>query len=978
MQKEIKEIFCKYKPLILGIIICSLSLAILSPYMASKHEVYRDIILENVGVNGTNKSGEIFSFWVSMLLGIIAIIVSIKVLNSKGVSNKTNKQTLKFDLIGFGVFVFPIFSLLIIKQEINFFYLLLGIVYNLFYVFIKNKNIKRNKILILIIVIYFFSMMIKAISDKLVKSHEIVSQDGIYLITIFLIIVVIYFLKKENFKHINKIILILQIPLPLMMLTYFTNKYFLKDKLYIIPFSKRYMLLVLFIMICLIISNIIQYRKKKTQKENKKLVMLSTIILIFLMHYYVAPKFLHYGDFWHWGEEILPWHQLVTQKMRLYKDFSGTSGLYGIILGFFQNIIFHGTDISYLPSLAVTNIFWMLLVGIFCYFLIKDDFILVIALVISLTQYDRAHMLMLSLIILINNGLINKRIQWLQSYILLSILSVFYYPINGVAVILGAGPFACVQLYLICKEKINYKVLYSKLFWGLNIALIYPIVWTVKYGIGLVRMIFLLSSQARLADGIVAYGHSSSPEWFMRFIIDQNFRDKLWYIFLYTVIISVVLLFIYFFTLYMIQEKKLLEKVKRPEFLMLSFGCIAIPINYTLTTLRMDSTYLFARTINIIVIFIILDLLIYLYNYGDKILSRNSRIIGISICMIIAIIVQEKATFQKEYMISFGNEIKNINNSYKIEEMKYINGEQEGIPRLGAGFMKEDSIEILKTYKNMIEKTVKENERFWPLTARETLSIFNYKTPTKIDSPYLTKSLKATRENLNSMIEKPIFITNIWNYGTYYSFRWIIDNGYIMHKENNLEFWIRPDRYQEVYGDIENAQKKMLDEYPAQDLSKIPYSLGNSMKTLNKIFINKKEINLNKLKIETNQIENLGNGRLKILDDKDPFIILNLSEVIKGKDYDFLYVEIKSNYKKDKERRVQIFWESEKLGVSENRSIWFIDKNGKLLIPMGMHPAWTFSNIIKIRIDFNEVVPETEIQINKIELMKLDINRKED
>jgi len=152
-----------------------------------------------------------------------------------------------------------------------------------------------------------------------------------------------------------------------------------------------------------------------------------------------------------------------------------------------------------------------------------------------------------------------------------------------------------------------------------------------------------------------------------------------------------------------------------------------------------------------------------------------------------------------------------------------------------------------------------------------------------------------------------------------------------MHKENNLEFWIRPDRYQEVYGDIENAQKKMLDEYPAQDLSKIPYSLGNSMKTLNKIFINKKEINLNKLKIETNQIENLGNGRLKILDDKDPFIILNLSEVIKGKDYDFLYVEIKSN-----------------------------------------------SNIIKIRIDFNEVVPETEIQINKIELMKLDINRKED
>ena len=42
--------------------------------------------------------------------------------------------------------------------------------------------------------------------------------------------------------------------------------------------------------------------------------MLSTIIIIFIFHYYIEPRYIHYGDFWHWGEEVLPWDQLINKK----------------------------------------------------------------------------------------------------------------------------------------------------------------------------------------------------------------------------------------------------------------------------------------------------------------------------------------------------------------------------------------------------------------------------------------------------------------------------------------------------------------------------------------------------------------------------------------------------------------------------------------------------------------------------------------
>ena len=709
--------------------------------------------------------------------------------------------------------------------------------------------------------------------------------------------------------------------------------------------------------------NIFQYKKKIKKLKNQKnvqLVMLTTVIIIFLVRHYVVPMYIHYGDFWHFGENVLPWDQLINKHQILYKEYSGTSGLYGLVFGFFQNTIFHGITLSYLPTVALTNLFWFLLFATLCYYQVKD-FSLIISLLVTVPGYNRVYLMLVSILILMNIKLIKRRIVWLQIYLILSIVSIFYYPLIGVGIMLGGVPFVFVQLYLIFKEKRNYQELKLKVFWILNFILFLMGEIFFKYGLGLIKTIKTFSSQTVLGDGLMAYGNPNIPSWFMNYISNINIKRELWCIFLFTVIILVVLIYIFLLLLNLFQRKSILDKLKSPSFFILSSSCMIILISYTYFVIRMDPvSNLFERTTSIIVIFLGIILPIYLYRYGRNLFNRSIQIFFISLCITVVILVQEKTTFGntfKEQRQEFGQEIKNINKIYEIEDLEYVDGEKIGILKLGKGFMPKSTIDFLVSYKDIMNKLNfnTETEYFWPVLSRELISIFNTKVPTKFDSPYLTKDLKS---------ELP--------YYSYYTFRWMTDNSYVPYNG----FWISPERYEKVFGNVNEAKKTMINSYPMLEMKKMPYSFGNSMDTLNNIFINKKELNPRKIKIETNQgiVEN---NKVKITRNENVSIIITLPEKIQGSYYDFIYLELERECKKENKNIIQFFWEAENLEMSENRSVSLIDVNGKMLIPIGMHPSWIYSNnITKLKLNFMNLNPNTEIKIKKIDFMKLDRTRK--
>ena len=971
MKKEIKNILKTFHPLIFGVLVMAISIEVLSLFTDLKYQVFDDMILKGTAETGAKTSWELTVFWVSLLLGIFSIVIFSFI--KKKELNKKFKENIKLDLVGYGIFIIPIFLFLILTQAISFFYFIMALIYILLSLLIEEKE-KRYKSLILLILIYFSTLSLKALTDKLIKKVEIIPHDSIYLMTLLLFIIIFYYLKKNSFKNLDKLILYFQFPLPLILLTYFTNKYEYNNEFIKIAFSRRYKAVIIFFIVYFTIINLVEYKNKiKNLKKTTPLITLSTVILIFIIHFYVEPKFVHYGDFWHWGEESIIWHQIFEKKLILFDEYMGTTGLFPMLLGLIQYILFKGSSLSYLPSLAITNIIWMSIIGTAIYFLIKTDFVLFIALFLVFPQYNRTHMLMLSLFVLSNSELIKQRIQWIQIYGLLSILSVFYYPINGVAVVLGGAGFSLIQIYFAIKEKEYLKTFKSKLFWFWNIVLILPVIFSLKNSLKLIKIISLLSSSSVLADGRA--GKFIAEDWFMKYIINQNLKDNIWNIFVLLLIASPILISMYFLCIYLLKKGNILEKIKKPEFFILTFSIIAVSINCTYSVMRINRNVDFYRNGPIIIIFMTI-MIIFLYKYGNRYISHNAKIMFISICILIGNISAEQMT--KFDVISFGREYKNIKKSYKVDNnFEYVNGGELDISKLGIGFLEKNALEKLTIHKEILNKIVYKDERVWFMYDREMQKIFDLKSPTRMDSPFLTTSLKSTEANLAVMKELPIYMTDL-KVGRYYTYRWAIDNKYALIDYKGTQFWIRPDRYKEIFGDIEKAEQYLIDNFPKQNLDYIAFSLGNSMKSLKKLMKDSKEYDTASLQIEGEGIEFLTQKKVKIKDTNNSYIDIVLPEIVNGNKYDFLYLELSSDYQINKNQRIQILWETDKYPMKENISIVLEDKNGKLLIPMGSHPAWLYSDVTKIRLAFGNVKTDTIIEILKIEFMQLDRERKGD
>ena len=971
MKKEIKNILKTFHPLIFGVLVMAISIEVLSLFTDLKYQVFDDMILKGTAETGAKTSWELTVFWVSLLLGIFSIVIFSFI--KKKELNKKFKENIKLDLVGYGIFIIPIFLFLILTQAISFFYFIMALIYILLSLFIEEKE-KRYKSLILLILIYFSTLSLKALTDKLIKKVEIIPHDSIYLMTLLLFIIIFYYLKKNSFKNLDKLILYFQFPLPLILLTYFTNKYEYNNEFIKIAFSRRYKAVIIFFIVYFTIINLVEYKNKiKNLKKTTPLITLSTVILIFIIHFYVEPKFVHYGDFWHWGEESIIWHQIFEKKLILFDEYMGTTGLFPMLLGLIQYILFKGSSLSYLPSLAITNIIWMSIIGTAIYFLIKTDFVLFIALFLVFPQYNRTHMLMLSLFVLSNSELIKQRIQWIQIYGLLSILSVFYYPINGVAVVLGGAGFSLIQIYFAIKEKEYLKTFKSKLFWFWNIVLILPVIFSLKNSLKLIKIISLLSSSSVLADGRA--GKFIAEDWFMKYIINQNLKDNIWNIFVLLLIASPILISMYFLCIYLLKKGNILEKIKKPEFFILTFSIIAVSINCTYSVMRINRNVDFYRNGPIIIIFMTI-MIIFLYKYGNRYISHNAKIMFISICILIGNISAEQMT--KFDVISFGREYKNIKKSYKVDNnFEYVNGGELDISKLGIGFLEKNALEKLTIHKEILNKIVYKDERVWFMYDREMQKIFDLKSPTRMDSPFLTTSLKSTEANLAVMKELPIYMTDL-KVGRYYTYRWAIDNKYALIDYKGTQFWIRPDRYKEIFGDIEKAEQYLIDNFPKQNLDYIAFSLGNSMKSLKKLMKDSKEYDTASLQIEGEGIEFLTQKKVKIKDTNNSYIDIVLPEIVNGNKYDFLYLELSSDYQINKNQRIQSLWETDKYPMKENISIVLEDKNGKLLIPMGSHPAWLYSDVTKIRLAFGNVKTDTIIEILKIEFMQLDRERKGD
>jgi len=173
----------------------------------------------------------------------------------------------------------------------------------------------------------------------------------------------------------------------------------------------------------------------------------------------------------------------------------------------------------------------------------------------------------------------------------------------------------------------------------------------------------------------------------------------------------------------------------------------------------------------------------------------------------------------------------------------------------------------------------------------------------------------------------------------------------------------------------------MINEYDTnfftvKDLNMIPNSWGRSIGSMSNIFDLYKEIDINNSNItENNFIDDNKNtiSKYTVGDNKnaDKQLFINLDNGTYGKDADFIYLDLETYKTSGKNDYITIYWENKDNSFSEARSFKCNVGDGKLLIPLGIHPGWLLSENKRIAISFNECNPNMTFSVNKIQLLNL-------
>lgn len=973
-------------PILFGTIISGLILGIFLPIAGSQNQVYTDIISE-VSVTNTNKSGELNVVWIALIIGTISIVICRKILEKntawQGIDIINQEKLInisKWNIYGIGILIIPMLVIWIVKLQLNVYLLVISIVYFMGVSILNKQKMQPHRILLLMFIVYMFFLSLKAIVNTVVD-NSIINEKSILVFSFIIVSAIIYYSYTNNrFKFIDKCILIFQLPLPLILLTYIIDRYTYKSEIIKIHFTKTYIVVISILIILLILFNIIQYLKRMKLLESLKfseLIFLPTVIITFVLYYYSSPQQIHSSDLWHLGELMLPWDQLIDKGLIGYEQYSSASGLYPLLFGFFHNVVLDGTVLSYAGASALQNIFFAICIGMLCYYTVGGGFSLFIAIMIPITYYSRPLIFLPIFLILLLPKLIKSRVRWLQVWFVCCLVAGLYYPLNGVAIAVGILPFAIVQLLLVIKEKSIKNEMRKKKFHIMNLICILSLVLLSKTLIRMLKHVLALSSQSVLADGISVYKVTQVQSWFMPYITNEKLRKGFYTITIYLIPIFVFLLFAYILYIYLTQKCNLsmIEKLNSPGFLLIGASTIALPINYAYTFIRVDQTAFLVRTGCTIEMFAII-LCIFLWKYGKGLFDDITRFALIGICIGISFLNQG---------INVGTESSKIMGNYSItNDYIYIDGKDIGIPKLGKGFLLPETENRLKTIKEVIDKTVYKDETFLDMSfSQELYYIFDKKVPVPNAGTYVVASGEASLTNIEAMKKNPPPVI-VWKsewYGSairnYYMYRWIMDQGYILYTYKGENFLIRPDRYNEIFGDAEKAHQNMIKSSDANtyvtNLQGTPNAWGKSINTLMYRFNKYREYKLEDFKIYANQMQiskkENNQTSFTIEQQEDPFLRLEFPEYIKGSDTDFLYLKLNSNNASGK--RVQIFWETNESKEDEKRSLVFDYGTGEFLIPLGVHPGWSFAQIKSFRIDVDGFPVGSQFTIENIKFLKL-------
>lgn len=952
----------------------------------SSQQEYYDIIFREVAEWNANKTGEIKTMWTAMFLGGICAVLLLILRNKKGKQcereeingAKYIKNILNIGEIYLAVFLIPniCFWLLTGNLIISLFIVSIigGFIWALQKLYQEKHSLEEleqdiKQLTVFVFILYYFllsiCLVLSRIWDVSFTSRSII---GSAIIFSFIIWKEVKKRKQENILY--KMLFVFQVFIPIFLFSFYKNKYYYKGEIMTINPPLRFSIQIIGIIILLMILAFIEGKKLLKDKSSiiKKgnFILYSTIITIYIINITIGEaSFVYSGDFWHTGEELLPWHQIMELGLKPYKEYSSAAGLFPMFFGFINEVLLKGSAMTY-NFAWVLQFIYIAIITISCITCnVGKEMGLYIAIFSCYPNYNRVFFILPILFILSNQKIIKNSIRWILLWVVSILLAGLYYPIYGVALgvcTLPFGIFQGIELFKKLKKKeINKKIVIFS-----TVLLLGIVLSSLPLLLRMVSHILRMSKQSVLADGIVLMEKAQPFSWFLEALSGYpQLWQTLYCVFEASIPCLIFIIFVSLLSIYILNNRKNKKMFTEPIFLLLCAGTIGLTITYTFGFIRLDTNWFLARAGVVIILFTGVVLPIILLKYKMEGVEKKSIFYILAISILCTNLIRENNT---------GHEINKINNMVTVpENYSYAEGEALGLEKLGTGFIEQYSLSLLHSLKQERELFLKEGEKVFHLDGTQgCYYIFNQATPVP-DAPIYAMTDKNTQTHNIKALQKEM--PNVVQFAAisvreYYIYYWLIEQGYILHEQGGFQYFIHPQRYQEVMDDYEIVKNEMINKYDVnryinRDLQHAPTAWGNSIKTLKKNFEEYSGAEINVVSYD-GKIENLSDNIIKyhLKERENTNLEIEFSQEVYGQNADFLYLDLEM----DTETQIIIYFEN--MGeYKETHSFICNLQNGKALIPLGGHPGWLLNNNTKIQISF--VPTKGEFQIQNIQLLKL-------
>ena len=764
----------------------------------------------------------------------------------------------------------------------------------------------------------------------------------IYVISSILCFILLICAKKIGRNSDNKILLFLQCCLPLTLSVYLKDTYTFRGNEIKIENSLNFTIFV-YLLISLFTAFQIYYAYKKRDSDKRgEVSIVSSIIILGIMS--VLPMSKSVNDSHHTAEMVISFRQVFVHHNIPYVNYFPVSGAFPIIFGALIELLdlkLVGADIVRVLSCFMTSAVAALLLKGY----LKNKHIFWLSAIFCFANvYIRTNMILLYTLVLFHPKLREKSGYWLLAWVIMSYITIFFYPVFGVGILIGTCPLVMWQLkrfFVNGEYKIHFK---SKIFTVILLLEMLVMSISVPAILGLIRHILVYSQSSNVANAWGTFGQKVPKEFLGILPGMKAVKAALWYSVRYLAPLFVIWTLILVLCIFIKNKKFNLDKEENVGTYMTLSTLVFMLIACTLSIKKLNPNSFLMRTGFVMFPAVSVPLVLVMNAYIKK--TRTTAVI---LGLVVSIFFMQKLSGVIYMPLTFTriSDIDIQEESGKslegFERFEYMSDERASVyPFLGGGFITEDIVDNIDSVKNNLAAFDTEKTSFMGLDLAY-IYIFDLKTVGQ-PSFFALNTYASTKEEVQRIEKyKPvIFEMDVLPARNHYLYKWLLTSDSYVYVEKQKAFV--PVELAKELG-MQVSDKSEAFEYYTDD-RRFSSNAGKSFATMkNNYMESNAKLYVQTANSYTEADTNVCSTEIKF--DRD----------IYGVTEDYLYLELMREGKNtsnlddiddallkkftkeylNENCTVKISWESEK---SEKSYMECKLDDGRLLIPLGQNKDW--------------------------------------